>query len=489
VRLALKLTLALATTAGLTFGTYASFRLDEESHDLEDLARREVSLLARSLQVALENALRDGQLEDVDETISRLDLVDRDLEVYLFDDHGVARANTRAEPPGEPHRALVARAEASGRLELMFDAPTARGVLLAAVPLSGDDGRRLGTVVVDRPLAALRAELAETRRSYALAVVAAALAAGAVVFTFASLGIARPLARLGAGMRRIEAGDLETPLAAGSPDEIGELTAAFNHMLHQLREARATLEAGAEARRELLRALEAANRLAAIGQLSAGLAHEIGSPLQVLIGRARALAERPGDPAEATRQATIIAEQGERITRIVEQLLRLARRRPTAAPATGPVDLARACRAVIELVEVEARRRGVALQLVVRTGVTAASASEDHLQQVVLNLATNALAATPAGGRVEVAIEDAEGRPELIRLVVTDTGRGIEPDVLPRVFEPMFTTRVDDGGTGLGLAVVRALVTEHGGTVTADSAPGRGARFVVELPRAAGGGA
>jgi signal transduction histidine kinase len=153
------------------------------------------------------------------------------------------------------------------------------------------------------------------------------------------------------------------------------------------------------------------------------------------------------------------------------------------------VDLARACRAVIELVEVEARRRGVALQLVVRTGVTAASASEDHLQQVVLNLATNALAATPAGGRVEVAIEDAEGRPELIRLVVTDTGRGIEPDVLPRVFEPMFTTRVDDGGTGLGLAVVRALVTEHGGTVTADSAPGRGARFVVELPRAAGGAA
>ena len=113
----------------------------------------------------------------------------------------------------------------------------------------------------------------------------------------------------------------------------------------------------------------------------------------------------------------------------------------------------------------------------------------DEIQQILLNLIANALAATAKGGRVSVSVEESRLTPRnggyetsAVRLVVEDTGHGIAADVRERVFEPFFTTRAAEGGTGLGLAVVRSLVTEHGGLITVESEPGIGSRFCVDLP-------
>jgi signal transduction histidine kinase len=121
----------------------------------------------------------------------------------------------------------------------------------------------------------------------------------------------------------------------------------------------------------------------------------------------------------------------------------------------------------------------VALELRVDTGDHTIDADEDQLQQIVLNLVRNALAATPSGGRITVRVEAAPERGQ-VRLVVRDTGPGIPPEMQGRLFEPFFTTRASEGGTGLGLAVVRAIVTDHGGTITATS--DHGAEFVVSFP-------
>jgi signal transduction histidine kinase len=134
---------------------------------------------------------------------------------------------------------------------------------------------------------------------------------------------------------------------------------------------------------------------------------------------------------------------------------------------------------VLELLDGEARRRGVLLALERGPGDHAISGDADQLQQIALNLVRNALAATPRGGRITVRIE-AGGDPPAVRLVVRDTGPGIPREMQGRLFEPFFTTRAAEGGTGLGLAVVRAIVTEHGGTIAARS--DGGAEFTVSFP-------
>jgi len=216
-----------------------------------------------------------------------------------------------------------------------------------------------------------------------------------------------------------------------------------------------------------------------IGQLSAGLAHEIGSPLQVLSGRAAALLSRSADP-ETRRQAEILVEQTERITRIVDQLLSLGRRRPAVI---APCDLAKPVKTVLELLDGEIRRRGVTLDFQHDAGDHAIDADEDQMQQIVLNLVRNSLAATPSGGRITVRVDTSlasPGEPGVVRLIVRDTGPGIPPELAAKLFEPFFTTRASEGGTGLGLAVVRAIVTEHHGTITASS--DHGAEFIVSFP-------
>jgi signal transduction histidine kinase len=492
VRISVKLTLGLAATALVTFGTYARLGLAEEERELRAVKERESSLLARSLQVSFENAMRDGNFEDVHATVDHLKEIERAVDVFVYAS-GDLEVSSGDESPSQAHRDARAEALASGKLVLRFVPPAAPKAIIAAVPLTGEGDEPLGVLVLDRPVDELHTVLAASRRASVLVVAAIVLSTALVGLALGRLWIGRPLDRLREGMRRVRGGDLATAIPAGSNDEVGALAAEFNSMLAELRQARERLQGEAESRRQLERALQEREKLARVGQLSAGLAHEIGSPLQVLIGRARTLDRRAHDHEAVRKQASIIVQQGERITRIVEQLLRFARRPRGAGPSVG--DARRACQAVVDLLEVEARRREVALALEPSHGRSEVLVSEDHVQQIVLNLATNALAATPAGGRVRVSVEAREpeaGREGArapgeasggrVRLVVSDTGRGIAEGDLPHVFEPFFTTRDHEGGTGLGLATVRALVLEHGGTIGVESDVGVGTTFVVELP-------
>jgi signal transduction histidine kinase len=134
---------------------------------------------------------------------------------------------------------------------------------------------------------------------------------------------------------------------------------------------------------------------------------------------------------------------------------------------------------VLELLAGEARRKGVTVAFEHDEGPHRVEADSDQLQQVVLNLVKNALTATPTGGRITVRVET---HPAELRLVVRDTGPGIPTDMQGKLFEPFFTTRAAEGGTGLGLAVARSIVIEHGGTIVATST-GDGAELLVTLPR------
>lgn len=221
------------------------------------------------------------------------------------------------------------------------------------------------------------------------------------------------------------------------------------------------------------------DRLATVGQLAAGLAHEVGTPLGVIAGRAQMIASGEVVEREALDSARIVAEQAKRISGIVRQLLDFARKRP---PEMTSVDLRALARSTAELLEPMARKQGVSVELAPEEPTGRARGDAGQLQQVLTNLVVNAVQATPRGKKVELAVRPAEDR--WVEVVVRDQGSGISPEVRDHVFEPFFTTKDVGEGTGLGLSVAHGIVEEHGGMIEVDTEVGQGSCFTIRLPRA-----
>jgi len=467
----LRFTFALTLLGLLLFGGYSVFAYGWEVDDLHSATEREILTLGRSLATSLGNALRDRQGADIEETLHALESLEPRIYVHVHDVDGHEIAHSRGEIIDGTIEQLARRATASAHENVELGDQR----IVYSAPLTSDSGAVIGAIVVARVINDLKADLRRTRwRSIAVvaAFVAVTMVSGMLLGT---AYITRPLATMLDGVAHVRDGDFKSRVPLARNDEIGALVDEFNAMVVALGEARQRIERETDARLRLERGLQGIDKMVTIGQLSAGLAHEIGSPLQVLSGRGAALLARSADP-ETRRQAEILVEQTARITRIVEQLLSFGRRR---AAVIAPCDLARPVATVLELLDGEARRRGVTLELQRDAGDHVIDADEDQLQQIVLNLIRNALAATPSGGRITARVET-QAEPPAVRLIVRDTGPGIPPELHARLFEPFFTTRAAEGGTGLGLAVVRAIVSEHGGTITA--APGPGAEFTVSFP-------
>jgi signal transduction histidine kinase len=229
-----------------------------------------------------------------------------------------------------------------------------------------------------------------------------------------------------------------------------------------------------------------------IGKLASELAHEVGTPLNVISGRARLLRREfpEGDPRN--ENLDIIRTQVDRISRVIRRFLAAGR-----APRMekGPVDLATVVREMAAFVAPEIRRKRIRLTLAVPATLPTITADADGVSQVLLNLLMNALAAVPPGGRISVTLApadvpardlppssaDAKTSVPGIELRVSDNGPGIDPVILPRVFEPFFSSKPDEG-TGLGLTICRDIVRDHDGEIAIDSRPGEGTTVGVWLP-------
>lgn len=492
MRIAHKFTLAFAGSAALLVGVGGMMQLSSERRELRMVAENETALLADALEVAFGNALRDRQLADVSETLDALLQSESEAKVFLFGPELEVIAASSGAQASNATQAAARRAHELDPEDKQITFLDIDPVPMVRVTLSvNEPGVSRAALVVERWLPEMRRDLVETRRGILLVVVGLVLTMTVLAFALARAFIGKPLEQLAADMRRVRGGDLQASPVREQSDEVGAVQVQFNELVEELRIARQQLEDDQEALRRMQRRLQEADKLVTLGQLSAAVAHEIGSPLQILEGRALALLRRPGDPAATARTAQILVEQAGRITRIVSQMLALARRRPAERRDEDP---RRAVRAVLELLELEAKRLGVRLRLDDGGCPAQAYLDIDQLQQLVLNLVRNALEASPADGLVEVVLgrgtlESADGRErESFRISVSDRGAGIPPELLPTVFEPFTSTRAEEGGTGLGLAVVKAIVDEHSGRITVESEPGRGCRFVVDLPLRAGEG-
>ena len=299
--------------------------------------------------------------------------------------------------------------------------------------------------------------------------------------------VGRPIDELVQQFGRIGKGDLSAAKVMRT-DEFGRLGEAVNRMCHKLAESEQEVRRENEARLRAVEQARQADRLATVGRLASGVAHELGTPLNVVSGLATGIARGEYEPDEIPQTAETIAAQARRMTRIVQDVLRFVRRH---VGETSLQDLRPVAAESLDLVRHLARKARVSLELAPGPDCLV-EVDREHMTQVLVNLVQNAVQAQPDGGEVKVSIEpktaaapdDPTGRQRpWLCLEVADSGVGMPPDVAEQVFDPSSTTTEVGSDTGLGLSVVQGIVQEHGGWVTMDSEQGRGTTFSVYLPR------
>lgn len=229
-------------------------------------------------------------------------------------------------------------------------------------------------------------------------------------------------------------------------------------------------------RKRIEEQLRRTERVAELGTLASGMAHEIGTPMNVILGRAEYLMDRVKEEPVKKGLQTIVA-QVERITRVMNQMLTFARRKP---PERVPLDLSRAIEDSLEMFQERLAKSRVKVEIQIDEACPRVLADGDQMSQVMINLIMNALHAMEDGGTLRIAMAQDE---EMVKLTVADTGHGIPPEAVKRIFEPFFTTKEFGKGTGLGLTVVKGIIEEHHGTITVESEEGRGTRFTILLPK------
>jgi signal transduction histidine kinase len=377
----------------------------------------------------------------------------------------VDEAAQRALSTGEP-------VEAALRL-------AGRDALLRVEPVQGAPG--IGAV-------AMTHELAPALRMIDLTMIRLALTGGTVALavSLVAVWISRVLGRewgnLVHGAERVAAGDLDVRVEASPSLELDRVVHAFNDMTRALSEARQQLLVAEAERIELAARIRHAQALAVVGQVAGSFAHEIGSPLNTILGWSRLSAadESLSEPVRA--QFETIAAQCERITRIVQRMLSVSR--PPADKVTA-VHLADVVREVTAFLAPDLRVRRIDLRVLVAERLPTITAVRDHLLQVVMNLCVNGIQAQPDGGalRITLALDEAEVPSDSrIRFEVADAGPGIPEVDRARIFELFFSTKANAGGTGLGLPIVADIVRELGGKIEVGTAPEGGALFRVLLP-------
>jgi PAS domain S-box-containing protein len=228
-------------------------------------------------------------------------------------------------------------------------------------------------------------------------------------------------------------------------------------------------------RKHIQKQLWRAERLAELGTLASGMAHEIGTPMNVILGRAEYLLQRTADEGMKKGLATIVT-QIERITKVMNQLLAFARR---GTPERRAVDLAEIVEDSLEMFQERIVRSRITVGKAIEANMPSVLADRDQLIQVLINLMMNSLHAMPEGGRLRLSLAH-EG--SHVCLGVSDTGHGMPEEVRSKVFEPFFTTKDFGKGTGLGLTVVKGIVEEHGGTIAVESVVDKGTTFWIRLP-------
>jgi signal transduction histidine kinase len=565
MKIGTRITLTTVTLVLVTLGLYGWVTLRNRRVELTADLERQTAMVGTSVRISLVSALRHGLYEDKSRLVASWQEAEPSIGLTYFDlEHPLLGEPTPAfvvadrstvlarfgkipegpegaqvvDPerpyyymPAEPDATRASRLQRMTIQKLPVGEHIMQGdkaIFALMEPITDKQDRVIAAIELKRDEADIARAMRESFTNVMWAVAGLGLLLMWMVWLSTRQWISAPLHRLIEAINDVTKGDLGRVILREREDEVGELAERFNEMTGSLREAREEILANVDAKLALEARLRHSEKLATIGQLAAGIAHEVGTPLNVIGGRARQMekkalgssgeaggAERSEriDPTEVAKNAAIIAAQTQRITKIIQQLLDFARRPAASRTAVNLQGIARDCLDFLEHQLATSRVEAKVLPFAIDTTRTEGSAvallppetpvvrgDADQLQQVCLNLCVNAIQAMPQGGSLELATRAlVRRRPGLdvaepgryVVLEVADTGVGIPEEDRERIFEPFYSTKSpsSDGknvfGSGLGLAVSVGIVKDHDGWIEiASRNGGPGTLFRVFLPAA-----
>ena len=374
-----------------------------------------------------------------------------------------------APPPAETDPVIRQRLIPGSAAETVYD-------VWVPVSIEGSE-QRWGTIRLGVSLASMHQEIARTRWQIA-AFGVLGLLLGSAAATFLAKRMTQPIHALTQGVAAVGRGDLSQRIEVNSRDELGQLSAAFNEMTVQLARVR-----------DLEERLRRADRLAALGTMAAGIAHDIRNPLTSILIFSQLMSLHHDDPDVRQKFDRVVPRELERVQSVIEDMMELAR---PAALNLEPTNLHEVLTQALELYEGQAATQGVKIAREFDPDLPFCNADRKRLHRCFSNLIANAIQAMAKGGdlavrtrlvsEVPAAASQAAGDPSdaMIRVTIADTGQGIPPDRLSRIFDPFYTTK--EKGLGLGTAITHRIVEDHKGSIDVQSQVGLGTTFTIHLP-------
>jgi two-component system, NtrC family, sensor kinase len=482
MRLTLKIALAILFGVGLMLSLHSYQSVQREKELLKENLSREARQVGQVMRIMVAEIWQAQGERAAQAFLARSNALNEQMKVrWVWMD-------SKLPDPDAPS-VSDEKLEATKKGEIvtiMGERATGEDFLFTYLPLKTVDGR-IGALEIIESLKDLRGYIRETMRRSAFLMAGIVSCSLLVIIAIGSFWVSEPVRKLAEQADRIAAGDFSPSLSLRGNDDFATLSTAIDRMRSQLAAAR---EADQE-RMEELEKLRHTERLATLGRLSAGMAHELGTPLNVISGRAKLISSCQLTESETEKSARIIGEQAERMTALMRQLLDFARR---GSPQKQAVDLQQLVNYVVNLLQPTAEQHQVALIGQDAQVCIKALADNNQLQQVLLNLTMNGIQAMPDGGTLELTVDQtgplphpekpAEQPTSYAVVAVQDSGKGIDEEHLPHLFDPFFTTKGVGEGSGLGLSIAYGIIQEHDGWIAVSSELGQGSRFSVFLPLA-----
>jgi two-component system NtrC family sensor kinase len=480
------LTLYLSLIIIVVLSGYGYFHILTRRDILIRKMEVEVGSIGQTLKVSLEKISLSKETGYVQDLIDAVEEHEKTLGLIVYDqkEDRVFRSNSLKEGI-EPYLELIKSSIRDDRTEEQFGKYKKMPVFLYAFPLKNKRGKIYGGVTILQQTSFMEQDI--RRAKWTIFIVILILIGGtvALVAFLTRRWITHPISQLMVGIDRLAKGNLNTQIDVKSGDELSELAKAFNQMAVDLKEAQKRIIEEAETKLELERSLRQSEKLAIIGQLASGLAHEIGTPLNIIGGRAELMERRLDDKEGSQKNLDIIVQQTERITKIIQQLLGFVRKKK---PEQKTLKINTLLEATIDFLDHQIQKQEVNVVREIGDHLPPVMGDPDQLQQVFLNLILNAVQSMPKGGSLRLSAsceriskEGLEnGQQPYVVVSVIDTGFGMEKEVVQNVFNPFFTTK--DTGTGLGLMVSQGIVQDHEGWIDVQSELGKGSTFRVYLP-------
>ncbi|ADH86551.1 sensor histidine kinase [Desulfurivibrio alkaliphilus] len=477
LRLTLVLFLVFPLLALLGLASFSGLRGLENRVELQ--MQKDIELIARAIRGPLEHALEFDRQRSLDRTLSSAFRFSEVYGVYVYDREGRQVAASGPAEPEVQRRELVQLAADGDRLGA-YDEADGEEVYSYFVPLSDSVGRNLGLLQLTRDGSQFKAYITQARHQAMLLLSLLSLSLLALVIFAHHRIIGTPLTGLVESMARIAAGERRHRAVPRGPTEIRQLAVGMNRMLDSLAENEAQLARQQSEQRQLEERLRQSEKMAAIGGLAAGVAHELGTPLSLVAGKAQRMLRRQQSPENAAAFQEI-RQAVERMSHIVRQLLDFGRNNQPRRKLVDPEIIAGNAAAQVRD---EAEAAGVKIKLEDSQPPPRLRLDPIRLEQALVNLLRNAIQACQAGGaasplvRLRWFTDDQQAG-----FQVEDNGPGIAKELYSRLFEPFFTTKEVGRGTGLGLAVVHSAVQDHGGSITVDRSDSGGACFTIYLAK------